>query len=59
MTTAAKTTTGSAKSGTSENSDATGAIAKCKDGLYSHSTHHAGTCSGHGGVAQWLDASTK
>lgn len=32
-----------------------GASAKCRDGSYSFSTHHRGTCSRHGGVAQWLD----
>lgn len=31
-----------------------GATAKCKDGTYSFSTHRQGTCSHHGGVAQWL-----
>ena len=31
-----------------------GASAKCKDGEYSFSQHRSGTCSGHGGVAQWL-----
>lgn len=31
-----------------------GATAKCKDGTYSFSQHRSGTCSGHGGVAQWL-----
>jgi hypothetical protein len=41
-------------SGKSENNDPTGATAKCKDGMYSHSAHKTGTCSGHGGVAQWL-----
>ena len=30
-----------------------GATAKCKDGTYSHSKHHTGTCSHHGGVAEW------
>ena len=44
----------SSSSGKSENNDPTGAIAKCKDGLYSHSKHRSGTCSKHGGVAQWL-----
>jgi hypothetical protein len=34
-----------------------GATAKCKDGTYSKSTHHSGTCSKHGGVDQWLDGS--
>jgi hypothetical protein len=31
-----------------------GASAQCRDGSYSFSTHHRGTCSHHGGVAQWL-----
>ncbi|HEY3724539.1 MAG TPA: DUF3761 domain-containing protein [Acidimicrobiia bacterium] len=31
-----------------------GATAKCTDGTYSSSQHRSGTCSGHGGVAQWL-----
>ncbi|MFC0510649.1 DUF3761 domain-containing protein [Asaia spathodeae] len=31
-----------------------GASAKCGDGSYSFSLHHRGTCSHHGGVAQWL-----
>jgi hypothetical protein len=43
----------------SVNDDATGAIAKCKDGSYSHSKTHTGTCSKHGGVADWLDGSKK
>jgi hypothetical protein len=32
-----------------------GATARCRDGLYSFSQNHRGTCSHHGGVAQWLD----
>lgn len=31
-----------------------GATAKCNDGTYSFSQHRKGTCSGHGGVANWL-----
>ncbi|HEY0226972.1 MAG TPA: DUF3761 domain-containing protein [Mycobacterium sp.] len=31
-----------------------GATAICRDGDYSYSTHHSGTCSGHGGVKQWI-----
>ena len=31
-----------------------GATARCRDGTYSFSQHRQGTCSGHGGVAQWL-----
>jgi len=31
-----------------------GATARCGDGTYSFSQHRRGTCSYHGGVAQWL-----
>jgi hypothetical protein len=31
-----------------------GATAKCRDRTYSFSENHRGTCSHHGGVAQWL-----
>jgi hypothetical protein len=31
-----------------------GASAQCRDGSYSFSLHHRGTCSHHGGVARWL-----
>ena len=31
-----------------------GATARCRDGDYSYSTHHSGTCSRHGGVSEWL-----
>jgi len=31
-----------------------GASAQCNDGTYSFSRNRRGTCSGHGGVAQWL-----
>lgn len=31
-----------------------GATARCKDGSYSRSTHRSGTCSYHGGVAEWI-----
>jgi hypothetical protein len=34
-----------------------GATARCRDGTYSYSQHHSGTCSYHGGVASWLDRS--
>jgi hypothetical protein len=33
-----------------------GATAQCRDGTYSFSQHHSGTCSYHGGVAAWLTA---
>ena len=52
-------TASTAGSGGSVNSDASGATAKCKDGSYSHSKTHSGTCSKHGGVADWLDGSAK
>jgi hypothetical protein len=35
-------------------SNPAGATAQCKDGSYSYSQHRSGTCSGHGGVKQWL-----
>jgi hypothetical protein len=31
-----------------------GPTAICRDGTYSYSQHHSGTCSHHGGVARWL-----
>ena len=31
----------------------TGATARCRDGAYSFSQHRRGTCSYHGGVAEW------
>ncbi len=30
-----------------------GWTAICRDGTYSYSRHHSGTCSGHGGVQSW------
>jgi hypothetical protein len=32
-----------------------GATARCEDGTYSFSESRSGTCSSHGGVAEWLD----
>jgi uncharacterized protein DUF3761 len=34
-----------------------GATARCNDGTYSYSRHRSGTCSHHGGVAEWLTES--
>jgi len=31
-----------------------GASARCRDGSWSFSMNHRGTCSHHGGVASWL-----
>lgn len=36
------------------NSAPVGATAQCRDGTYSFSQNRRGTCSHHGGVAQWL-----
>jgi hypothetical protein len=41
-------------SGAAEDNNPVGAIARCKDGLYSHARNHRGACSKHGGVASWL-----
>lgn len=38
---------------TSDNSVPAGASARCGDGTYSFSQNRRGTCSRHGGVAQW------
>jgi len=35
-----------------------GATAICRDGTFSFSLHRSGTCSHHGGVAQWLNGGT-
>jgi hypothetical protein len=32
-----------------------GATAQCRDGTYSFSRNHRGTCSHHGGVSKWHD----
>ncbi|WP_414676495.1 DUF3761 domain-containing protein [Longimicrobium sp.] len=37
----------------SERSAPSGATARCRDGTPSFSTHRRGTCSHHGGVAEW------
>lgn len=34
--------------------DSSSHSALCKDGSYSDSQSCSGTCSGHGGVAQWM-----
>ncbi len=38
----------------SSNGIPAGATAQCRDGTYSFSLHHSGSCSHHGGVASWL-----
>jgi Protein of unknown function (DUF3761) len=40
---------------TQDNSIPAGATARCRDSSYSFSQHRSGTCSHHGGVAQWLN----
>jgi hypothetical protein len=32
-----------------------GATGRCRDLTYTKATNHRGACSGHGGVAKWLD----
>jgi hypothetical protein len=41
-------------SGGAEDNNPVGAIAQCKDGMYSHATHRRGACGHHGGVATWM-----
>jgi hypothetical protein len=36
------------------NTKPAGATARCRDGSYSFSQHRRGTCSHHGGVAEWF-----
>jgi hypothetical protein len=38
---------------TSDGSAPVGATAQCRDGSWSFSQHHQGTCSHHGGVTAW------
>jgi hypothetical protein len=47
-------TSASAKTAKALDTDPTGATANCKDGSYSHSKQHSGSCAGHGGVAKFL-----
>ena len=41
--------------GKSITTDPAGATGQCKDGSYTHATHHSGACSSHGGVAKWMN----
>ncbi len=43
-----------AGNGSAEDTNPSGAIAKCKDGLYSHARGRRGACGHHGGVATWM-----
>jgi hypothetical protein len=43
-----------AGSGAADDNNPVGAIARCKDGLYSHAVHRRGACGHHGGVATWM-----
>lgn len=43
-----------ARSGGGEDNNPSGAIAQCKDGMYSHAKHRRGACSRHGGVGKWM-----
>ena len=39
---------------TPDNQPPTGASARCRDGTFSFTKSRSGTCSHHGGVAEWL-----
>jgi hypothetical protein len=52
--TGAPKTATKASSNRGEDNDPTGAIAQCKDGMYSHAANHRGACSKHGGVSKFL-----
>jgi hypothetical protein len=41
-------------SGGAEDTNPAGAIAQCKDGMYSHARNRRGACGHHGGVAHWM-----
>jgi hypothetical protein len=41
-------------SGSADDNNPVGAIARCRDGLYSHAQNRRGACGHHGGVASWL-----
>lgn len=41
-------------SGGPDDKNSLGAIAQCKDGMYSHAKSRTGACSRHGGVAHWM-----
>jgi hypothetical protein len=40
---------------TKDGEEPAGASAQRRDGSYSFSRHHRGTCSHHGGVSRWLN----
>ena len=52
-TTASNASVGS-YAGKSITTNAAGATGQCKDGTFTHATHHSGACSSHGGVAKWM-----
>lgn len=43
-----------AGSGAKDDNNPAGALAQCKDGMYSHSARRRGACGQHGGVKQWM-----
>jgi hypothetical protein len=53
-TTRASTNSAVVGSGAADDNNPAGAIARCKDGLYSHAAHRRGACGHHGGVASWM-----
>lgn len=49
-----KAATKDMKAATTDDKDAKGATAVCKDNTYSHAKNRQGMCSGHGGVAKMM-----
>ena len=45
---------GAAATASVEDRNPAGAIAQCKDGMYSHAKGRTGACSRHGGVGKWM-----
>lgn len=43
-----------AGNGSAEDNNPAGAIARCRDGMYSHARNRRGACGHHGGVASWM-----
>jgi Protein of unknown function (DUF3761). len=43
-----------AGNGSADDKNPKGAVAQCKDGMYSHAVNHQGACGHHGGVARWM-----
>lgn len=49
-----RSTAATSGNGSAEDHNPSGAVAQCKDGMYSHAVNHQGACGHHGGVARWM-----